>query len=89
MKLPYPKKVKAPIIHKNSCNYSKFDNVIENIQIHMPWRAFFFFFFGEKFAQLWKINMNGEYLIIFYNKKIRFSKKLKIMLWHYPIGFVW
>jgi hypothetical protein len=37
MKLPYPKMVKAPIIHKkNNVIISKCDNVIENIQIHMP-----------------------------------------------------
>jgi hypothetical protein len=48
--------VMAPIIHqKNDVIFSKCDNVIENIQIHMSWQ--FFFFFGLKFCT----NVKNQY----------------------------
>jgi len=48
--------------------------VIKNIQIHMPWRVFFFL--DWKFAQMWKNKMEREYLVTFFIKKkvIRFAK---------------
>jgi hypothetical protein len=50
MKILSPKMVMAPIVHKNkNVISSKCDNVIESIQIHMPWRVLFFFF-GLKFC---------------------------------------
>jgi hypothetical protein len=53
--------VMAPIICKIYVILSKSDNVIENIQIHISsflsiWNS----------AQMWKINMKKEYLIIFF-----------------------
>jgi hypothetical protein len=65
--------------------FSKCDNVIENIQIHMSWQVFFFLVW--KFAQMWKINMIREFFKKLWSKKSSDLKKLKIVLWHFPIGF--
>jgi hypothetical protein len=54
--------------------FSKCDNVIENIQIHMSWQIVFNFFVW-KFAQMWRINMKREFFFyIFENKVIKFPK---------------
>jgi hypothetical protein len=54
---------------------SNCDNVIENIQIHMPWQVFFFFSVWN-FSKPWKINMKKINLVIFFFEKkiIRFVK---------------
>jgi len=49
---------------KNYVILSKCDNVIKNIQIHMPWRVFFFLVWN--FAQMWKNKMRKEYLVTFF-----------------------
>jgi len=88
MKLPYPKMVKAPMIHKESCNYFKMwqcDWKHSNTHAMM---SFFFFFFG-KICTIVKNKMNGEYLITFYNKKIRFPKKIENHVATLSYGFVW
>ncbi len=67
---------------------SKCDNVIENIQIHMPWRVFLLVW---KFSQMWKIYIWREISSPFFfekkKKKTLDLKKLKIMLQYFPIGF--
>jgi hypothetical protein len=74
--------VMAHIICKILVILSKCDIVIEKIQIHIS------SFFIWKFAQMWKINMKREYLITFgFWKKSLDFQKLKIMLWHFLIGF--
>jgi hypothetical protein len=77
LRLFFPKMVMAPIIHqKNHVIFSKCDNVIENIQIHMSWQSFFLVW---NFAQIWKINMKREYSTTFFFKEkiIRFPKNWK------------
>jgi hypothetical protein len=68
MKLPFQKMVEAaPFILKNSCIFSKCDNVIEYLHIFsLVWN----------FAQMWKINMKREYSItIFLREKSLDLKK--------------
>ncbi len=67
IKLLFPKMVIHPSLAKFRGILSKCDNVIENIEIHMSWEVFFLVW---NFAQMWKINMKREYLIIcFFGRK--------------------
>jgi len=67
MKLFSPKMIMAPIIDaKIHVILSKCNNVIENIQIHMSWQVFFFFF-GLKFCI--NVRKNMIFYHFFFDKK--------------------
>jgi hypothetical protein len=59
--------VMAFIIHKNSCNSFKCDDVIlKTFKYTCDDKSFYFVW---NFAQIWKINMKRECLIFFWEKK--------------------
>ncbi len=66
--------VMAPTYAKIQVLFSKCDNMIGNIQIHMSWQVFFLVW---NFGQMWKINMKKEYLIIFLKKTVDMQKNEK------------
>jgi hypothetical protein len=71
MKQLSSKMVMAFIIHKIHVIFSKCDNVIENIQIHMWWQIFLFCL---KFCTNVKNKYGNRVFEFFGGKNIRFAK---------------
>ncbi len=84
-----PKMVMALIICKNLCNSFKMWQFYWKHSNTHAMTSPFFFFWDWNFAQVWKINMKREFFwsLFFLEKKVIWSAKIKVMLWHFPIDF--